>query len=90
MNEPALKYKLEWSMVHPDILDECWEDCAKLLKKSVKRSGGRVTINDVYRDIASGCWCNEYHLFIGYHPDKKLLFCGFKFPFCIGICNCLH
>ena len=23
MNEPALKYDLEWSMVHPEILDNC-------------------------------------------------------------------
>ena len=54
MNQPALKHELEWSMVHPEILDQCWDECAKLLKRSVKRSGGRVTINDVYRDVDSG------------------------------------
>ena len=76
MNEPALKYELEWSMVHPDILDECWEDCAKLLKKSVKRSGGRVTINDVYRDIASG----RSQLWIVYNTsDMKIIGCSVTF-----------
>ena len=72
MNEPALKYELEWSRVHPDILDECWEDCAKLLKKSVKRSGGRVTIDDAYRDVDSG----RSQLWIVYSTsDMKIIGC---------------
>tara|TARA_R110000822_G_scaffold777_18_gene3491 strand:- start:1771 stop:2223 length:453 start_codon:yes stop_codon:yes gene_type:complete len=54
MNQPALKYDLEWSMVHPEVLDNCWDECAKILKRSVKRSGGRVTIDDIYRDVDSG------------------------------------
>jgi len=54
MNEPALKYELEWSMIHPEILDNCWDECAKLLRRSVKRSGGRVTIDDIYKDVDSG------------------------------------
>ena len=48
MNEPALKYDLEFSMVHQELLDKCWDECEKILKRSVKRSNGRVTIDDIY------------------------------------------
>ena len=53
MNEPALKYELEWSMVHPDILDECWEDCAKLLTRSVSAIDGEILISLLK---PSGAW----------------------------------
>ena len=30
MNQPALKYDLEWSMVHPEVLDNCWDECCEM------------------------------------------------------------
>jgi len=76
MNEPALKYDLEWSMVHPELLDKCWDECAKLLRRSVKRSGGRVTIDDIYRDVDSG----RCQMWIVYDVhDLKIIGCSITF-----------
>ena len=73
MNEPALKYDLEFSMVHQELLDKCWDECEKILKRSVKRSNGRVTIDDIYRDIDSG----KCQLWIVYNVhDLKIIGCS--------------
>jgi hypothetical protein len=76
MNEPALKYDLEFSMVHQELLDKCWDECEKILKRSVKRSNGRVTIDDIYRDIDSG----KCQLWIVYNiHDLKIIGCSVTF-----------
>lgn len=54
MNEPAvnLENKLKVSLILTPELNTVWKDCEQILKKSCKRSDGRVRTVDIYYRIA--------------------------------------
>ena len=54
MNEPAvnLENKLKVSLILTPELNTVWKECEQILKKSCKRSDGRVRTVDIYYRIA--------------------------------------
>ena len=55
----------EISIVPPDAVDSCWEDCSRHLKRATIRSHGRWTLENLRQKIYN----NQQHLWICYEPE---------------------
>ena len=68
MNQTATKLTqdLDISLILPDQVSLVWKDCEKIFKKSCKRSGGRVSVIDLYMN----CIENKSSLWIVFEPDS--------------------
>tara|TARA_Y100000592_G_scaffold3696_1_gene5323 strand:+ start:162 stop:632 length:471 start_codon:yes stop_codon:yes gene_type:complete len=75
MNQPATKLTedLDISLVLPGQVSLIWKECEKILEKSCKRSGGRVSTMDLYMN----CIGNKSSLWIIFEPDTmKIIGCA--------------
>ena len=56
----------EISIVPPEMLSSCWEQCTKYLQKATVRSHGRWTLENLRQKITN----NQQHLWISFVPES--------------------
>jgi|TARA_R110002124_G_scaffold50744_3_gene147301 hypothetical protein len=67
VNEPAKNILpvLDISFVPPETLDVVWEEVKLTLKRAVKRSSGKMNVNDIYNNLID----ERSHLWIVFNTD---------------------